>query len=323
MALTIHTNVGQMVAIQNLRRASDSLEQTNKRVSSGLNVSDAYDDGAAFAVAVNIRSDVSVLGTVNERLAVGKGMIDVAIKAGEYISLSLRDIRDVLTRLSDQALTAADRSNFMNQYNSLISDVDAYITDAKYNEITLIDRPRNQSIISSLEGTNITIVGHNLTNSVSHALFSADISSATAAVALLGPNGAIANMESSLGQALNNLASDARRIANQISFNTSLMDANQGGLGYILDSDMAKESVRLQSLQVKQQLSSQSLSIANQISFNTSLMDANQGGLGYILDSDMAKESVRLQSLQVKQQLSSQSLSIANQFPRALLGLFD
>jgi flagellin len=261
MALTIHTNVGQMVAIQNLRRASDSLEQTNKRVSSGLNVSDAYDDGAAFAVAVNIRSDVSVLGTVNERLAVGKGMIDVAIKAGEYISLSLRD---VLTRLSDQALTAADRSNFMNQYNSLISDVDAYITDAKYNEITLIDRPRNQSIISSLEGTNITIVGHNLTNSVSHALFSADISSATAAVALLGPNGAIANMESSLGQALNNLASDARRIANQISFNTSLMDANQGGLGYILDSDMAKESVRLQSLQVKQQLSSQSLSIANQ-----------------------------------------------------------
>ena len=59
-------------------------------------------------------------------------------------------------------------------------------------------------------------------------------------------------------------AADSRRITNQIGFNNAIADATNTGLGAIVDADLAKESARLQSLQVKQQLSSQALSIANQ-----------------------------------------------------------
>ena len=84
-------------------------------------------------------------------------MIDVAVKAGENISKSLQDVRVVLTKLADQALTGADRTNYENQYNTLKNDIDNFIKDAKYNNITLINTGTNQSIISNIDGGNITV----------------------------------------------------------------------------------------------------------------------------------------------------------------------
>ena len=43
-----------------------------------------------------------------------------------------------------------------------------------------------------------------------------------------------------------------------------LSDVIEGGIGNLVDADLAKESAHLQALQVKQQLRIQALSIANQ-----------------------------------------------------------
>jgi flagellin len=42
------------------------------------------------------------------------------------------------------------------------------------------------------------------------------------------------------------------------------MDAMESGLGNLIDADLARESARLQALQIRQQLGTQTLSIANQ-----------------------------------------------------------
>jgi flagellin len=189
-------------------------------------------------------------------------MIDVSVKAGENISKSLQDVRVVLTKLADQALTGSDRTNYENQYNALKNDINNFISDAKYNNITLINSSANQAIISNVDGGNISVTAQNLASAVYNQLSSA--SNYTAAAALIATTGALANAEGNLGQAMNQLAADSRRITNQIGFNNAIADATNTGLGAIVDADLAKESARLQSLQVKQQLSSQALSIANQ-----------------------------------------------------------
>jgi flagellin len=63
---------------------------------------------------------------------------------------------------------------------------------------------------------------------------------------------------------MNRLGSDARYIDAQIGYNSNKVDAMEGGLGALIDADLARESVRLQALQIRQQLGSQTLSIANQ-----------------------------------------------------------
>ncbi len=65
---SINTNYGAMVALQSLNATTTALSATQKQISTGYRVADASDDGAAYAVAQRVRSDVGALGSANEQL---------------------------------------------------------------------------------------------------------------------------------------------------------------------------------------------------------------------------------------------------------------
>jgi flagellin len=67
-----------------------------------------------------------------------------------------------------------------------------------------------------------------------------------------------------VGTLLNTFGSNFRYVENQIRFNKDKIDAIEAGLGALIDADLAKESARLQALQIRQQLGTQALGIANQ-----------------------------------------------------------
>jgi flagellin len=66
-----------------------------------------------------------------------------------------------------------------------------------------------------------------------------------------------------LNKDLATLGSQAKALEVQKTFLGKLSDSIEVGIGNLVDADLAKESARLQSLQVKQQLGAQALSIAN------------------------------------------------------------
>ncbi|MDB5467031.1 MAG: fljL, partial [Phenylobacterium sp.] len=67
-----------------------------------------------------------------------------------------------------------------------------------------------------------------------------------------------------VNQSLGSLGSQAKQITSHASFVSKLADTLTTGVGNLVDADLAKESARLQALQVQQQLGAQALSIANQ-----------------------------------------------------------
>ena len=66
-----------------------------------------------------------------------------------------------------------------------------------------------------------------------------------------------------VNEALARLGTKSKAIEVHSTFVTKLSDSLEKGIGNLVDADMAKESARLQALQVKQQLGIQALSIAN------------------------------------------------------------
>mgnify|MGYP002144739961 CR=1 FL=1 len=69
---------------------------------------------------------------------------------------------------------------------------------------------------------------------------------------------------SNVSTALSKLGTGAKSLNSHLSFVGKLQDSIDAGVGNLVDADLAKESARLQALQVQQQLGAQSLSIANQ-----------------------------------------------------------
>ena len=109
--------------------------------------------------------------------------------------------------------------------------------------------------------TALTNLGMTTGGAVSGSTLAGAISSFGAA---LTTGGAVNVAINNTLTAMNNLGSYSKYVDSQINFNKAKMDAQEAGMGALIDADLAKESARLQSLQIRQQLGSQALGIANQ-----------------------------------------------------------
>lgn len=89
---------------------------------------------------------------------------------------------------------------------------------------------------------------------------SLDISTANGAATA---SDAIDTALTNLNKDLATLGAQSKALDVQKSFLGKLSDSIEAGIGNLVDADLAKESARLQALQVKQQLGAQALSIAN------------------------------------------------------------
>jgi len=74
---------------------------------------------------------------------------------------------------------------------------------------------------------------------------------------------ALTGMMTELNSNLATMGSQSKALDIQKSFLSTLSDTVERGVSSLVDADLAKESARLQSLQIKQQLGAQALSIAN------------------------------------------------------------
>jgi len=267
MALnSVNTNLGAQVALQSLNRTTDELSATQKRISTGFRVADARDDGAAFAVAERIRGDIAATNSANQQLGGVKGLLDVTNAALENVSTSLKKLKELTVKLADGTITTEQRTQYQTQAREITENIQAYITDASYNGTNILADPAdlNVRIITTGAATYYTFSGYSALANIFNTVVSISGWGRTAASNALTAGGAIETAITRTLTQLNAFGSYSNYIDSQINYNKTILDAQEAGLGALIDADLAKESARLQSLQIRQQLGTQSLSIANQ-----------------------------------------------------------
>jgi flagellin len=275
MALnSINTNIGAQVALASLDATTSALDVVQKQVSTGYKVADAVDNGAAYAVAQRVRSDVGALTAANTELGNAQGLLDVTSSSLNDISNTLNSARAVLVALSDGNTTGSQRSQYASQYQQLVAQVRGYINDSAYDAKSLINNLGSNSIhyvnVSRNEsgGTyNLaTFSGSALYNAITFSIVvaSTGVTAQSNIAALLTNGGSFISQLTSVATALNRYGSETNYLTNQISYNSDKINALNTGLGALVDADLAQESAQLQSLQIKQQLGTQALTIANQ-----------------------------------------------------------
>ncbi len=261
---SVNTNIGAMTALQSLNRTNDALAAVQKRVSTGFRVADAKDDGGAFAVAQSVRGDVAGLTAANEQLGGLKGIVDVTLTSLGQVSKTMVEVRTVLTRLADGTINGAQRDQYEQQYDQLRTQIELFIDDATYNERTLLSTDVASGggdivAIRNEQGTTLTLAAFDGATD-----FVVDAAPADATDAQTAITGNWSDINQAINDALNRLGADSRYIDSQIGYNRDKLDALEGGLGALIDADIAKEAARLQALQIRQQLGTQTLSITNQ-----------------------------------------------------------
>lgn len=266
MVSSIHTNSAVMSALQTLSQTNMDLEKTQNRVSTGYKVAGTRDDAAVFAVAQNMRGDIAALTAVKTSLDRANSITDVALAAGEAISDLLIEMREKAVSAKDPSIDAVARGAYNDNFKSLLNQIEAIVGDAGFDGANLLDGSLTNGIAFLADAgavDTLTVDTEDMSPSgsiITLATTASLGSEALASAVVTALNTSLDNVNAALAR----LGSSANRIDSHVGFVGKLQDSLDRGVGNLVDADLAKESARLQALQVKQQLGVQALSIANQ-----------------------------------------------------------
>ena len=264
MSNSINTNVGSLVALQNLNSTATELQQTQNRISTGLAVSSAKDNGAIWAIAQNSRASINALDSVKSSLQRSQSTVDVAVSAGQTISDLLNQIKSKVLSATDTSLDTASRTALNSDVGALIGQVTKIVSNADFNGANLIKTGGTSLYaLANAAGTSkLTVSAVSLAVGGANITFSATASftsSTTASSLLTTVNASITNVNAAVAK----LGTSSNALTTHLNFINSLQDTLTQGVGNLVDADVAKESANLTALQTKQQLGIQALSIAN------------------------------------------------------------
>ena len=266
MSLTINTNKSAMVALQNLNQTSDKLGVTQNKVGTGLRISTSKDNSAIWAIAQNQRADIGGLSSVKMGLDRAQSIGDVALTAGQSISELLVQMKEKVVAAQDASITTTSRRALDADFKSLLSQISQVIRNASFDGADLLDNslPGGLRFLADADATTyVTLANQDLSlgGTIITLASTSSITSTTLA------SNALNQLQASIGNvslALARMGAQVRQIENHNKFVGKLSDSIEAGIGNLVDADLAKESARLQALQVQQQLGAQALSIANQ-----------------------------------------------------------
>jgi len=264
MALnSVNTNVGAMVALQNLNRTNSDLATTQTRINTGLKVANAKDNGAIWAIAQGMRSESNSLNAVKDSLQRGQSTLDVAMAAGESVSDLLSQMKEKALAASDEGLDTESRSKLNADFKSLRDQIGKVIENAKFNGVNLLDGSGNITALANADASStLTVSGQDMSlgGSIVSVSDTDTIGTQTTASDMLTD---IQDSIDAVSTALASLGTGSKSLETHLNFIGKLQDTLDAGVGNLVDADLAKESAKLQALQTKQQLGIQALSIAN------------------------------------------------------------
>ncbi len=258
--LSINTNTGAMVALEQLALTQKRLQRTQLRITTGLKVNGPKDDAATFQIATRLRGDIAGTNAVKIALANGEAVVNVAISGGKAIADLLIEMKAKVVQANQAGLDSASRTALQNDFTALRDQLDTIVATAEFNSVNLISSgATSTSVLSTADGSSITVSAQAMASSSLGIAATSLATSAGASTALTAIDSAITLVADKLAA----LGAAAKRIEVQTDFTTSLVNILSEGLGNLVDADLAQESATLQALQIQQQLGVQSLAIAN------------------------------------------------------------
>ncbi len=401
--LSVNTNYSAMVALQNLNFTNTELEGVQNKISTGLKISSARDNGAIYAIAEGQRSRVSSVAAVKDGIDRANSTIDVALAAGKSIGDILQKLKAKAVAAQADDLTPDQRNALQADFNSMRAQIDTIANSAQFNGANLASGSFNLNVLISDLGGSVAattdgvqsaalttplsgsalvtgvsgaagdvddgdLITFDLTDSVNLGTFSIAVE-LTAGMTIDEYVEAVnASSGGKISASYDDVAGQFTYLINDTNFDdldisTDGVDATNLGAGVAtatvtsagsnvfvvngtdmtlassmfstfatVDISTSAASATTAANALEQaitdlnvtlaSLGSQATALDAQQDFLAKLSDEIENGIGNLVDADLAKESAKLQSLQIKQQLGAQALSIANQAPQVILSLF-
>jgi len=265
MAETVDLSAAIRSNLLTLSRTTNLIDRTQNRLSTGLKVSSALDDAAAFFAARGLSNRADDLNALKDGIDQGISTIEAAINGIEAVTELVEQAKGLAISAKATGDTN-ERSSLAVQFDALLSQIDDLTNDSSFSGTNLLkSSPDNLTVNFNEDGTStLTISGIDTTTATS------GLNVAGATNSFAGDtdiNNAITSVNVALTTLRTNaatLGSNATVLQTRLNFTEDLANTLVSGAGKLTLADLNEESANLLALQTRQQLGINSLSLAAQ-----------------------------------------------------------
>jgi len=150
MALVVNTNVLSINAQKNLSKSQGTLATSMQRLSSGLRINTAKDDAAGIAIASRMTAQIRGL---SQAVRNANNAISLAqtIEGGlDEIHNMLQRMRELAVQAADDTNTSTDRTSLNAEFQQLKTEIDRIANSTKFN---------NQNVLNGGFGSTVGNLG--------------------------------------------------------------------------------------------------------------------------------------------------------------------
>lgn len=265
MALRINTNVASLIAQRNLTRATNQLEDSFRKLSSGLRIQKASDDAAGLAISERMRAQVRALDQAKRNANEGVALTQAAEGSLDAVSNVLLRMRELAAQAVNGTLGSSEQDVLDSEFQGLINEIERITSSTEYAGKMLLDGTVTQVVLQIGTGqtAGVDTVTIDLSDMTTSALTldALDISSSATSTATV-----LASIDAAI-DAVTATRGELGAVANRLQYTMDSLGTQSENLAAsesrIRDVDVAAETARMTKAQIQQQVALAVLAQAN------------------------------------------------------------
>ena len=285
MSIYVNTNVTSLNTTNKLSKATNSLDTTDKRLSSGYRINSAKDDAAGLQISDRLTSQINGLKQGNRNANDGIALAQTAEGALDEVHTMLQRIRTLSVQAANGTNTTADRTSIQGEVSQLCSEINRIACKTTFGKQEILSGA-GKGLVGA-EGKIAFQVGANANDTTSVSLSSGftieqmktaagskittvddadkrgktfDVSTASKAQAVL------ADIDSFIGfvdKKRGEFSTVQNRLESTISNQSNIAENESDARSRIRDTDYAEEAANLSQQNIIQQAATSMLTQAN------------------------------------------------------------
>lgn len=312
MALTINTNISSLIAQRNLNSATNALNTSIERMTTGYKINRSADNAAGYSIANMWVTQLSSIDVASDNAATGADMLTTTEDTYSLLSSHLQRIRDLTEQASNGTYGSQSLKAMQSEIEARLEEINRIVANSEFNGIKLMD---GTGVGTS--GVNLQVGLYGEANScinLAQSLFA----DATICGLFAGALNQVKKVDSTIDKLNTNLT----------QFAAACVGLKKDGTNYIIADNLKANEMLTHIDNAIKEISERTTKIGaaqNKVESAITALDVQSqnitSSLSTLRDTDIAEESSNYIQAQILQQASATLLSTANQLPSIALNL--
>ena len=147
MALTVNTNISSLIAQRSLNNATNSMNLSLERMSTGYKINHSKDSAAGYAIAEQWETQLRSLDVASDNAAMGLDMLTTAEGTYGLLVDHIQRVRDLTEQAANGTYGSASLEAINKEMKARFLEIDRIAKNAEFNGIKLMDDNNTDPVV--------------------------------------------------------------------------------------------------------------------------------------------------------------------------------